>query len=243
MLMQAERLGGGQIPPELVFLAHHQGETAAIGVFAFPRHVAQHAGRAGGGRNHAGEQFQGGRFAGPVRSQKGDELALLDRQIDPPHGLDRAIFPVKQPGDRGRQAFLLLINAVGLRQALNFDRCHDAVIIDPIRSGGKAEMTNDEARMTNEARNPNDEDPFDIRTLRLPFVIQASSFVIHRHSPFIPLAVWGIIRHEYTHWIDFDTRRALPRTECALESDTTPTACSPAARSGWVELIYLTIGR
>ena len=44
LLMQAEGLGGGQIPPELVLLAHHQGEAAAVGVFSFPGDVAQYPG-------------------------------------------------------------------------------------------------------------------------------------------------------------------------------------------------------
>ena len=35
------------------------------------------------------------------------------------------------------KALPFLVNAVGFRQALNFNRCHDAVIIDPIPSGGK----------------------------------------------------------------------------------------------------------
>ena len=50
LLVQAERFGGRQVPPELVLLAHHQGEAAAIGVFAPPGHVAHHAGRAAAGR-------------------------------------------------------------------------------------------------------------------------------------------------------------------------------------------------
>ena len=45
LLMQAERLLRGQVPPELVLLPHHQGEAAAIGVLALPGDVAQHAGR------------------------------------------------------------------------------------------------------------------------------------------------------------------------------------------------------
>ncbi len=88
MLVQAERLGGRQVPPELVLLAHHQGEAAAVGVFAFPGHVADDGGRSTGGGKHAGEQFQCGRLARPVRPQKGDELARLDLQVDAADGLD-----------------------------------------------------------------------------------------------------------------------------------------------------------
>ena len=100
LLVQAERLGGRQVPPELVLLAHHQGEAAAIGVLALPGHVAQHPGRAAGGSDHAGEQLERRRLAGPVGAQEGDELALLDRQVDAAHRLDQPILPAEQPADR-----------------------------------------------------------------------------------------------------------------------------------------------
>ena len=54
-LMQTERFLGGQIPPELIFLPHHQGEAAAIGVFAPPGNVAEHSGCAAAGGDDAGQ--------------------------------------------------------------------------------------------------------------------------------------------------------------------------------------------
>ena len=137
LLVQAERLGGGQVPPELVLLAHHQGEAAAIGVFAPPGHEAHHPGRAAGGRDHAGEEFQGGGFAGPVRAQKGDELALFDPQVDAADRLDQPILAAEQPADGGGEPFLLLVHAVGLRQPFDFDDGHNRIIIGPAQSGGK----------------------------------------------------------------------------------------------------------
>ena len=128
LLVQAERLGGGQVPPELVLLAHHQGEAAAIGVFAPPGHEAHHPGRAAGGRDHAGEQLQRGGLAGPVGAQEGHELALLDPQIDAADRLDRAILAAEQPADGGGKPFLLLVNAVGLRQSFDFDDGHDPIL-------------------------------------------------------------------------------------------------------------------
>ena len=103
LLMEAERLGGGQVPPELVLLAHHQGEAAAIGVVALPGDVAQHAGLAGGGVDHAGEQLERGGFAGAVGAEEGDELALLDVEIDAADGLDFAILAVEQPRNAARR--------------------------------------------------------------------------------------------------------------------------------------------
>ena len=43
LLMEPERFGGGQVPPELVLLAHHEREPAAVGVVAFPGDEAEHA--------------------------------------------------------------------------------------------------------------------------------------------------------------------------------------------------------
>jgi hypothetical protein len=40
--VEFEGFAGGQIPPELVLLAEQQRELAAVTVFAFPRHIAQH---------------------------------------------------------------------------------------------------------------------------------------------------------------------------------------------------------
>ena len=124
LLVQAERLLGGQVPPELVLLPHHQGEAAAIGVFAPPGDVAHHAGRAAGGIDDAGEQLERGGLAGPVGPEKGDELARLDREVDAADRLHVAVVAVKQPPHRGQQALLLLINPVGLRQPFDFDDGH-----------------------------------------------------------------------------------------------------------------------
>ena len=129
LLVQAERFGGGQVPPELVLLAHHQREAAAIGVVALPGHVAEHAGLAGGGIDHAGEQLERRGLAGAVGAEEGDELALFDVEVDAADGLHLAVLAVEQPSKRGPQAFLLLINAVRLLQAADFDDRHRRPII------------------------------------------------------------------------------------------------------------------
>ncbi len=112
LLVQAKRLLGGQIPPELVLLAHHQREPAAIGVLALPGHEAHHAGGAAGGIDDAGEQLERGGFAGAVGAEKGDELALSTRRSMPPtaaprdtnDGTVRERWPAGLPasGKRGR---------------------------------------------------------------------------------------------------------------------------------------------
>ncbi len=87
LLMQPERFGGGQVPPELVLLAHHEREAAAVGVVALPGHEAQHAGFAGRGIDDAGEQFERRGFAGAVGTEEGDEFAFLHVEIDAANGL------------------------------------------------------------------------------------------------------------------------------------------------------------
>ena len=87
-----------------------------------------HAGRAGRWGDHAGEQLERGGLAGPVGPEKGDELALLDRQIDAAHGLTRAVLAAEQPAERGEQPLLLLIDAIRLGEPGDFDCRHVAII-------------------------------------------------------------------------------------------------------------------
>ena len=96
LLVQAERFGSGQVPPELVLLAHHEGEAAAVGVVALPGHVAEDAGLAGGGIDDAGEQLERRGFAGAVGAEEGDKFAGVDIEIDAADGLDFAILAVKE---------------------------------------------------------------------------------------------------------------------------------------------------
>ena len=129
LLVQAERFVGGQVPPELVLLAHHQREAAAIGVFAFPGDMSHHAGRTGGGSNNARKELERGGLARPVGAEKGDEFALLHRQVDAADGLDRAVLAAEQSADRGQQPLSLLVDAIRLGQSLNFDDGHAGSII------------------------------------------------------------------------------------------------------------------
>ena len=66
--------------------------------------------------NDAGQQLERGRLAGAIRPEERRKLAGLDGQIDAANRLDRAILAAKQPLQRRHQPFVLLVNAVGLRQ-------------------------------------------------------------------------------------------------------------------------------
>ena len=130
-LVQPKRFLRRQIPPQLIFLPHHQREPAAISVFAQPGHETHHSRRAAAGGDDAGKQFKRRRFARAVGAEKGDEFALLNRQIDARYRMHFAVLAMKQSANRSRQTFALLINTIGLRQPFNFDNSHSARIIRP----------------------------------------------------------------------------------------------------------------
>ena len=73
----------------------------------------------------------------PLGPEKGDELALLDLEVDAADGLDQAVLAAEQPADGGGQPFLLLIHPVGLRQPFDFNDRHNRNIIGP--AGGRGE--------------------------------------------------------------------------------------------------------
>ena len=116
-------LDRGEIPPELVFLAEHQGEDAPVGVFP-PRGVESgHARAARAGENEAGQHLQGGGLAGAIGSQESDELALTDGETDVvgrPGFLELA---PEQAFHAAPKAGLLLVGAEHARQVLDLD--HD----------------------------------------------------------------------------------------------------------------------
>src|SRR5438876_1037702 len=53
--MKLKAVGRGQVPPELVLLAHDEGETPAKGILALPGDVAEHLGPARGRIDEPGE--------------------------------------------------------------------------------------------------------------------------------------------------------------------------------------------
>ena len=77
--VQLQRFGGGQVPPELVFLAEDEGELALEFVLPLPGREAEHGRLAAGRIEQAGEHLQHGRLARAVRAEEADELALVAR--------------------------------------------------------------------------------------------------------------------------------------------------------------------
>ena len=79
---EIEGLDGGEVPPELVFLAEHEGKETAVGVFAFGRIEAGDAGGAARRVDEAREHFEGGGLAGAVGSEEADEFPFCDGERD-----------------------------------------------------------------------------------------------------------------------------------------------------------------
>jgi hypothetical protein len=96
LLVEAEALGGGQVPPQLVPLAHDEREPAPKIVGPLPGHMAEHPGRAAGGRDDPGEQLEEGRLAGAVGAEQGHELAAVHGEVHAAQGLDHAARAVEQ---------------------------------------------------------------------------------------------------------------------------------------------------
>ena len=80
--VQLERVERGQVPLELVAVAHHERDPAEEVALAPGRHVAEDAGLARGRVEQAGEHLQRRRLAGAVRAEEADDLARRDLEGD-----------------------------------------------------------------------------------------------------------------------------------------------------------------
>ena len=76
--VQLERVERGQVPLELVAVAHHERDPAEEVALALRGDVAEHARLAGGRVEQPGEHLQRRRLAGAVRAEEADDLSLAD---------------------------------------------------------------------------------------------------------------------------------------------------------------------
>ena len=96
--MELEAIGGGQVPPELVLLAHDQRELAAEGVGAAPRGRSRARSAVAAGRvDQAREHLEGRRLPRPVGPEERDHLARLDREADAVDGVDFLVLAAIEP--------------------------------------------------------------------------------------------------------------------------------------------------
>ena len=123
--VQLQRFARRQIPPELVFLAEHERELAAICVGAFPRRVPQHFGGTAGRVEQTGEHLERGGLAGAVGTEKADEFARLDFEADIIDGQRLLVLPVKQAIDRTGKARQFFIGAKRFGELADFDSGHE----------------------------------------------------------------------------------------------------------------------
>ena len=126
--VELEGFAGGEVPPELIFLAEDEGELAAVAVGALPGSVTEDFGRASRGKEEAGEHFEGGGFAGAVGAEKTDEFAGFDLEADVVDGDGLLVLAIEQALDRAGKAGLLFVGAKSLGQAVNLDDGHPCKI-------------------------------------------------------------------------------------------------------------------
>lgn len=122
--MESKGFLGGQIPPELVFLAHDQRESSAVFHIAQPGGEAHDGCRAARGVDYAREEFQGGCFPSAVGAEESDEFAGFDAKRNPADGIDRFVFTVKKPANGFPEPLLFLVDAVGFCELVDFNDTH-----------------------------------------------------------------------------------------------------------------------
>jgi hypothetical protein len=121
LLEKQESVGGGEVPPELRFLAHDEGDLAPEAVVALPGRVAEHARLAPAGVDDPGQHLHERRLARPVRTDQPDDLALLDGEGDLFHGLFLDLLPPEERLQGAEQAGRLRVHGEGLGELGDFD--------------------------------------------------------------------------------------------------------------------------
>jgi hypothetical protein len=94
---QLERLGEGEVPPELAALAEDDADVERVALALPPGDQAVHFDLPGGRHQDAGQHLDRGGLAGAVGAEVADQLALLDVEAD---AVDRAGDGVL-PGEEG----------------------------------------------------------------------------------------------------------------------------------------------
>ena len=124
-----QRIEGGQVPDQLLAVAHHQGDLAQEAGLTPKGLVACHLQLAAAGVDQTGEHFQSGGLAGAVGAQKANNLPRLDREADSIHRQHIAMAPPQQMLNCAGQARLLLADSVGLAQptSANDWTCHSVL--------------------------------------------------------------------------------------------------------------------
>ena len=112
---------GGQIPPELIFLSHHEGEEAAVGGFAFGGIVSGDGGPAAGWVDEARKHFEGGGLAGAVGAEEADELALGDGKRNVLGGGELLEVAMEKTFHAAPEAGLFFVGAEDTGEVFDFD--------------------------------------------------------------------------------------------------------------------------
>src|SRR6202021_1845041 len=98
--VQLQRLARREVPPELVLLAHDEGELPPEGVLPLPGPEAHDPGVAARRVEEAGEHLEDRRLPRAVRAEEADQLPLLDAEGDAVGGAGLLVPPGKEAAQR-----------------------------------------------------------------------------------------------------------------------------------------------
>ncbi len=120
-LVQVQRLIGRQVPPQLVLLAHDDGELHLEGFLALPGGEAEHAGLPAAGVQDAREHLERGGLAGAVGPRKPTISPSSICKRDLAHGIFGQLFAVEEVLKRALQPQLFFVIVEGFGQAVDVD--------------------------------------------------------------------------------------------------------------------------
>ena len=120
-LVDQKGLDRGQVPQELLLLAHHQGEAAQVGRLAPVGGVAQDRSRPAGRVEQAGQDLEGGGLAGPIWPEKTDHLAGRDIERDLVNRLHGLVLAGEEGPQAAGQPRLLLVDLIVFGEVIDVD--------------------------------------------------------------------------------------------------------------------------
>ena len=142
--VELEGLGGGEVPEELLLLAHHQGDGAEQGVASVLRTVPQHLHSTRGGMEQPGEHLQRGGFSGAVRAQEPHAFTRfhLKRHLVYRHHL--SVLSPEQGSQRRRQPGLAHRHSVHLGELLDSNQLPPPSLPYRLSPETSADLQNDD---------------------------------------------------------------------------------------------------
>ena len=126
---EREGVDGGQVIPQLRALAEDRANV--IGQFAalLPGCVAKHLGLAIAGKQDAGQHFDGGGLAGPVRADEAEQFARFHLEREPAYRFDGDILRPDERAQTAAQPGGFAFGLEGFLQVSDLDSWHWGILL------------------------------------------------------------------------------------------------------------------